>query len=70
MGIIHDLVLGGLISISLCSYIVKSSGDMYLLVDISLGVVGSLVDLVSKGVLCSSGAGSDGCVSILGDRLL
>lgn len=37
--------------------------------DISLGVVGGLVDLVSKGVLCGGGAGSEGCVSVLGNRL-
>ena len=40
-----------------------------LLVDIILGVVLGLVDLVSKGILSGSGAGSDGSVSILGNRL-
>lgn len=37
--------------------------------DISLGVVGGLVDLVSKGVLCGGSAGSEGSVSVLGNRL-
>lgn len=40
-----------------------------LLVDISLGVVAGLVDLVSEGVLRGSGAAGEGCVSVLGDRL-
>lgn len=40
-----------------------------LLVDISLGVVAGLVDLVSEGVLCGGGAAGEGCVAVLGDRL-
>ena len=44
-------------------------GATNLLVDISLGVVGGLVDLVSEGVLCGGGAGSEGSVSVLGNRL-
>lgn len=35
--------------------------------DISLGVVGSLVELVSNGILCGSGAGAEACVRVLGD---
>ena len=44
-------------------------GATNLLVDISLGVVGGLVDLVSEGVLCGGSAGSEGSVSVLGNRL-
>ena len=40
-----------------------------LLVDISLGVVAGLVELVSEGVLCGGGAAGEGCVAVLGDRL-
>lgn len=38
-----------------------------LLVDISLGVVGRLVHLVSDGVLGSGGTGGEGCVRVLSD---
>lgn len=40
------------------------------LVDISLGVVGSLVLLVNGGILCGSGAGAQACVRVLGDLLV
>ena len=40
-----------------------------LLVDISLGVVAGLVELVSKSILCGGGAAGEGCVVVLGDRL-
>lgn len=40
-----------------------------LLVDISLGVVAGLVELVSEGVLSGAGAAGEGCVAVLGDRL-
>jgi len=40
-----------------------------LLVDISLGVVAGLVDLVSERVLGGGGAAGEGCVVVLGDRL-
>lgn len=44
--------------------------NAYLLVDISLGVVGRLVLLVDNGILGSREAGSGGNVSVLSDRLL
>lgn len=40
------------------------------LVDISLGVVGGLVLLVNDGILCSSCAGAERCVAVLGNRLV
>lgn len=40
-----------------------------LLVDISLGVVAGLVELVSNSILCGGGAAGEGCVAVLGDRL-
>lgn len=66
----NDLVLGGLKE----ELVWLFKGEVFngctnLLVDISLSVVGSLVDLVSKGVLCGGGAGSEGSVSVLGNRL-
>jgi hypothetical protein len=40
------------------------------LVDISLGVVGGLVLLVDDSVLSSGGTAGEGCVGVLGDRLV
>jgi hypothetical protein len=37
------------------------------LVDIGLGVVGRLVDLVSNGILGGGGTGAQACVGILGN---
>jgi hypothetical protein len=39
-------------------------------VDISLGVVAGLVDLVSNGILCGSGAGAEAGVAVLGNLLV
>ena len=38
--------------------------------DISLGLVGGLVELVSNGILCGGGAGAEACVVVLGDLLV
>lgn len=66
----NDLVLGSLEEQVSLDVLMEGSGDATnLLVDISLGVVGALVNLVSKGVLCGGGAGSEGSVSVLGNRL-
>lgn len=40
-----------------------------LLVDISLGVVAGLVELVSESILSGGGAAGEGCIAVLGDRL-
>ena len=40
------------------------------LVDIGLGLVRVLVELVTNGVLCSGGAGGEGCVAVLGNLLV
>ena len=40
------------------------------LVDVSLGVVAGLVDLVGDGVLGGRSARSEGRVAVLGDRLV
>jgi hypothetical protein len=40
------------------------------LVDISLGVVAGLVELVSNGILCGSGAGAEAGVVVLGNLLV
>jgi hypothetical protein len=39
-------------------------------VDISLGVVAGLVDLVSNSILCGSGAGAEAGVAVLGNLLV
>ena len=38
--------------------------------DISLGLVGGLVELVSDGILCGSGAGAQAGIVVLGDLLV
>lgn len=38
--------------------------------DISLGVMARLVELVSNGILCGSGAGAEACVVVLGNLLV
>lgn len=38
--------------------------------DISLSIVGRLVLLIDKSVLASSQAGREGCIVVLGDRLV
>ncbi len=43
---------------------------MLTLVDISLGLVRGLVELVSNGILGSGGTAADGCVVVLGDLLV
>lgn len=41
-----------------------------LLVNISLGLVGGLVEFVSDGILCGSGAGAQAGIVVLGDLLV
>lgn len=45
-------------------------GTELTLVDISLGVVGTLIHLVSNSVLGGSGTAAQACVGVLGDRLV
>jgi len=40
------------------------------LVDIGLGLVRVLVELVTNGVLCGGGTGREGCVAVLGNLLV
>ncbi len=65
------LVLGSLCSIiSNCPICPRMRGSKHTLVDISLGVVGRLVELVSNGILGSGGTAAQGSIGILGDLLV
>lgn len=72
-----NLVLGGLCvgkfnQYAVCSKPVTSRWEWIVLtlVDVGLVVVSDLVELVSDGVLCSSGAGAEAGVVVLGDVLV
>ncbi len=65
-----NLVLSSLCNNCQYNTLVKENLEMLTFVDISLGVVGSFVDLVRDGILSGRGTRGQACVRVLGDRLV